>query len=70
MLISSRRPSSLPRVRKREPRPDIRGPYRKDLGSGRYQRRDTPDTPLDRCCSTGPAKHYPGSRKEHEGLAM
>ena len=44
--------------------------YRQDLGSGRYQRRDTPDTPLDRCCNTGPAKHYPGSRKEHEGLAM
>jgi len=61
---------SASQVRKREPRPNIRGPYRKDLGPGRYRRRDTPDTPLDRCCNTGPAKHYPGSRKEREGLAM
>jgi len=35
VLMSPRRPSSLPQVCKREPRPNIRDPYRHDLGSGR-----------------------------------
>src|ERR1700677_1878814 len=34
---------------------------------GRYPLRGTPDTPLGRCCNTGPAKHYPGSRASEKG---
>jgi hypothetical protein len=29
--------------------------------------RHPPDTPLGRCCNTGPAKHYPGSGASEKG---
>jgi len=32
-----------------------------------YPLRDTPDTPLGRCCNTDPAKHYPGSGASKKG---
>jgi len=28
---------------------------------GSYPLRDTPDTPLGRCCNTGPTEHHPSS---------